>query len=55
MASPHRSGREGLPVVSCTLRMGYSEADVARFLGITTSAVNRLAVPDELPEIRKYI
>ena len=33
--------------------MGYSGADAARFLGITTSAVNRLAVSDELPEIKK--
>jgi len=29
-------------------KMDYSGADVARFLGITTSAVNRLAVSDEL-------
>ena len=36
-------------------RMGYSGADVARFLGINTSAVNRLAVSDELPEVQKYI
>jgi len=36
-------------------KMGYSGADVARFLGITTSAVNRLAVSDELPELEKYI
>jgi len=36
-------------------KMGYSGADVARFLGITTSAVNRLAVSDELPEVEKYI
>ena len=35
--------------------MGYSGADVARFLGITTSAVNRSAVSDELPEIEKYL
>jgi REP element-mobilizing transposase RayT len=35
-------------------RMGYPGAEVARFLGITTSAVNRLAVSQELPEIRKY-
>jgi len=35
-------------------KMGYSGADVARFLGINTSAVNRLAVSDELPEIEKY-
>jgi putative transposase len=35
-------------------KMGYSGADVARFLGITTSAVNRLAVSDEVPEVEKY-
>jgi len=32
-------------------KMGYSGADVARFLGINTSAVNRLAVSNELPEV----
>jgi len=36
-------------------KMGYSDADVARFLGINTSAVNRLAVSDELPEAMKYV
>jgi putative transposase len=36
-------------------KMGYSGADVARFLGINTSAVNRLALCDELPEVEKYI
>ena len=36
-------------------KMGYSGADVARFLGITTSAVNRSAVSDELIEVEKYI
>jgi hypothetical protein len=36
-------------------KMGYSGADAARFLGITMSAVNRLAVSDELPEGEKYI
>ncbi|MDY6845119.1 MAG: transposase [Thermodesulfobacteriota bacterium] len=36
-------------------KMGYSGADVARFLGINTSAVNRLAVSDELPGIEKYL
>jgi hypothetical protein len=35
-------------------KMGYSGADVARFLGISTSAVNRLAVSHELPEIEEY-
>jgi len=36
-------------------KMGYSGADVVRFLGITTSAVNRLAVSDEVPEVEKYV
>ena len=36
-------------------KMGYSGADVARFLGINTSAVNRLAVSDELSELEKYV
>ena len=36
-------------------KMGYCGADVARFLGINTSAVNRLAVSDELPEVEKYV
>ena len=36
-------------------KMGYSGADVARFLGINTSAVNRLAVSNKLPEVEKYI
>lgn len=36
-------------------KMGYSGADVARYLGITTSAVNRLAALEELPDIEKYL
>ena len=36
-------------------KMGYSGADVAHFLDINTSAVNRLAVSDELPEVEKYV
>ncbi len=35
--------------------MGYSGAEVARFLGVTTSSVNRLAVSEELPEARKFL
>jgi putative transposase len=35
-------------------KMGYSGADVARFLGVTTSAVNRLAISEKFPEIEKY-
>lgn len=36
-------------------RMGYSGADVARFLGITTSAVNRLAVSNESSVVEQYL
>jgi len=35
--------------------MGYSGAAVARFLGITTSAVNRLVASEELPQTRKHL
>jgi hypothetical protein len=35
--------------------MGYSGAEVVRFLGVTTAAVNRLAVSPELPQVRKYL
>ena len=35
-------------------KMGYSGADVARFLGITTSGVNRLAASDVLSDTEKY-
>jgi len=35
--------------------MGYSGAEVARFLRISTSAVNRLANSDELPECIRYL
>ena len=36
-------------------RMGYSGAAVARYLGVTTSAVNRLAVSGENAEVSKYL
>jgi len=36
-------------------KMGYSGADVGHFLGINTSAVNRLAVSDELPKVEKHV
>jgi hypothetical protein len=35
-------------------KMGYSGAEVARYLGVTTSAVNRIANAEELPVIEKY-
>ncbi len=36
-------------------RMGYPGAEVARFLGVTTSAVNRSASSEEVPDIRRYV
>ncbi len=36
-------------------KMGYSGADVARFLGVTTSAVNRLAASEKMMDIDKYM
>jgi hypothetical protein len=35
-------------------KMGYSGADVARFMGMTTSAANRLASSEAVPELDKY-
>jgi hypothetical protein len=35
-------------------RMGCSGAEVARYLGVTTSAINRIANSEELPVIEKY-
>jgi REP element-mobilizing transposase RayT len=35
--------------------MGYSGAGVARFLGVSTSSVNRLAVSKQLPEVTRYV
>lgn len=35
-------------------KMGYSGADVARFVGMTTSAANRLASSKAVPELDKY-
>jgi hypothetical protein len=33
--------------------MGYSGAEVGRYLGVTTSAVNRLAASEELPDLKQ--
>jgi putative transposase len=57
-----RSGRRQRKVAKgrrlfCQLavgRMGYPGAEVARFLGVTTSAVVRAAYSKELPELKKY-
>ena len=36
-------------------KMGYPGAEVARFLGVTTSAVVRAAKTEELEEVQKYL
>lgn len=36
-------------------RLGYPGAEVARFLGVTTSAVNRAATSEEVPGLDKYL
>lgn len=36
-------------------RMGYPGAEVARFLGVTTSSVNRLVVSEEAPNLTPYL
>ena len=35
-------------------KRGYSGAEVARFLGLRTSGVNRLAASEELPDLVRY-
>jgi uncharacterized protein YijF (DUF1287 family) len=36
-------------------KMGYPGAEIARFLGVTTSAVVRAAKTEELEEVQKYL
>ena len=36
-------------------RMGYPGAEVARFLGVTTSSVNRVVVSEEVSNLKKYL
>jgi hypothetical protein len=36
-------------------QMGYSDAEVGRFLAVTTSAVSRLAPSEESLDLDKYI
>ncbi len=58
-----RSGNRRMEVarsrkIFCQLavkKLGYSGAEVARYLGITTSAVNRMANAEDLPKVRQYI
>jgi hypothetical protein len=35
-------------------KMGYPGAEVARYLGVTTSSVDRLAVSDGVADLKKY-
>ena len=54
----HRGGVVRARRLFCQLAitgMGYAGAEVARFLGVTTSWANRLAVSEELPEVRKFL
>jgi hypothetical protein len=34
--------------------MGYSGAEVGRYLGVTTSAMSRLAVSEDLPDFVQF-
>jgi len=36
-------------------KVGYSGAKVGRFLGVKTSAVNRWAASEELPDLAEHI
>lgn len=36
-------------------RMGYPGAEVARYLGVTTSSINRLAASEEAADLKKYL
>jgi hypothetical protein len=36
-------------------KRGYPSAKVARYLGVTTSSVNRLAVSEEAADLKKYL
>jgi len=36
-------------------KMGYPGAEVARYLGVTTSSINRLAVSEEVVNLERYL
>jgi len=36
-------------------RMGYPGAEVARYLGVTTSSINRLAASEEVADLKNYL
>jgi hypothetical protein len=35
-------------------RLGYTGASVARFLGMTTSSINRMARQEEMPDLETW-
>jgi hypothetical protein len=37
------------------VKTGYPGAEVARYLGVTTSSVNRLAISEEASDLKKYL
>jgi len=45
----------GPPSQAVKREMGYSGAEMAPFLGVTTSSVNWLAASEILPKVRKYL
>ena len=63
LESDLRSGRRQSKVsrgrrLFCQLvvgKMGYPGAEVARYLGVTTSAVISSAYLEKLPELQKYL
>ncbi len=36
-------------------KMGYPGAEVGRYLGVTTSSVNHLAVSEEATDLKEYL
>lgn len=53
-AGPGVRGSSGTVLLTERDAAMYSEAEVARFLEMTTSSINRLAISEERPEFRKY-
>jgi hypothetical protein len=35
--------------------LGYPGGEIARYLGVTTSFINRLAVSEEAADLKKYL
>jgi len=48
--------RQELSMVSPEFaKMGYPGTDVAQFLGVMTSSLNRLAASEQLPDLNRYL